>query len=92
MFSWWSDVRFLRELLRCAEWEGAPLAKLEEQMGWGISFSSQELNELKKFLQIFDPLEVLFSSLDSDTTSNIQKVYPSIQVFTKIMFAKGYGL
>ena len=77
---WWSDIRMVKELVLCAKHDGNPLFRLSESMKWGISFSPFEISELEKFLHICGPLETLFSSLDSDQKSTIQKVYPSIQV------------
>ena len=68
-------------MIELADYEGSPLEKLEQVMGWGITFSSSEFSELRKFLKCMGPLEKLFLSLNCDKSSNIHKVYPSIQVY-----------
>ena len=78
----------LSELVACAKYEGAPLVALESEMNWKITFSSQEIAEMEKYLQIFAPLESLFSSLNSDKQSTIQKVYPSLKVSIRLLFAE----
>ena len=70
----------IKVLLECSKYEGNPLFMLADSMNWDIQFSRQDLAELEKFMTIMGPLEKLFSSLDSDQHSTIQKVYPDIKV------------
>ena len=70
-------------LLECAALPGSPLELLDQKMGWGISFSSIELNELKNYLKVVQPLHSMFDKLNAEKDSNIQKVIPSLKV-TKI--------
>ena len=67
-------------LIECAKYEGNPLYRICQEMDWKISFSPHEIAELEKLLIILGPLERMFSTLDSETHSTIQRVYPSIQV------------
>ena len=70
----------IKVLLECSKYEGNPLFMLADSMNWDIQFTRQDLAELEKFMTIMGPLEKLFSSLDSDQHSTIQKVYPDIKV------------
>ena len=74
--------------VECAKYPGEPLFRLSEEMSWGIHFSRQDIAELEKFLEIMGPLEKLFSSLDSEKSSTIQKVYPSIKVKMMSLYFK----
>lgn len=67
-------------LVDCAKQPGNPVMMLCDAMDWDISFSSLELRELEKYLTIVKPMWSLFSSLNSDSCSTLQKVIPSIQV------------
>ena len=67
-------------LVKCARAPGNPLFKLLDEMDWNLSFSMSEIRELEKLLMILKPMEQLFSALNSDTSSTIQRVIPSIQV------------
>ena len=70
----------LRGIIDCAHYEGSPLYRLSSEMKWGITFSPMEISELEKYLELVGPLETLFNALNSEKTSNIQRVVPSIQV------------
>ena len=70
----------IKVLLECSKYEGNPLFLLADSMNWDIQFSCQDLAEHEKFMKIMGSLEKLFSSLDSEQNSTIQKVYPDIKV------------
>ena len=70
----------IRQLIACAKYPGNPLFRLCSEMKWGIQFAQYEIDELEKYVSIAGPLETLFSALNSDQFSTIQRVYPSLKV------------
>ena len=61
--------------------EGNLLAELADHMGksWKeVKLSDADILELEKYLAIMMPMKQLFSSLNSDTESNITRVYPTV--------------
>lgn len=67
-------------MVQAFRYEGNPLNRLATTMKWGISFGENEIQELEKYLEIIGPLEQMFNSFNSEKTSNIQKIIPSIKV------------
>ena len=70
----------LRVLLEAAERVDKPLQKLSYSMGWGIEFSAKDIEDIKVFVQVMDPMERLFSSLNSEKDSTIHLCYPTVLV------------
>ena len=65
----WTDIIMIRTFLRVAEAPDDLLAQLNDYCKWGKSFSSDDIKEITKFYTMMDPLEVLFSSLNSNLIS-----------------------
>ena len=87
LLRWWSEVKTIRTLVECARYEGNPLFKLcKEMSSWGISFSEYDIAELEKYLLVLGPFEAMFSALNTDTQTSIQKVFPSIMVIYISLF------
>lgn len=70
----------LRALLEVAHAPGDLLGKVDTLMKWGVMFSDEDIMEIELFLTICDPLEKLFSSLNSEKESTLHLVLPIIRV------------
>ena len=70
----------IRALLEVAELPDSPLTRLSLAMKWQIQFSTHDISELKKFVQIMGPMERLFSQLNSELESTIHLCYPFVKV------------
>ena len=57
-----------------------PLYHLNIEMKWGITFSRQEIRELEKLMSIMRPMEKMFSQLNSENTTQIHLVFPTVKV------------
>ena len=77
-------------MIECAKYPGNPLFRFCSEMKWGLTFAQYEIEELEKYISIVGPLETLFSALNSDQFSTIQRVYPSIKVHFKFILCKDY--
>ena len=77
---WWTDVQMLRVLLEAAERQDKPLEKLSYAMGWGIEFTTEEIEHVRVFVRMMDPMERIFSSLNSEKDSTIHLCYPTVLV------------
>lgn len=67
-------------LLEALDHPGDPLHEIAQQLKWKISFTTRDVAELRKFMKIMGPLNVLFGELNSDTSSTLHKVYPTLKV------------
>ena len=76
----WTDVIMLEVFIEAAEDPKQPLYHLSVHMEWGITFSNQEVKELQKLMSIIGPMEKLFCQLNSETSSAIHLVYPTVKV------------
>ena len=47
---------------------------------WDIEFSSEDIRELQKYLQLMQPLMNIFQTLNSEQESTIHRVYHSVKV------------
>ena len=79
-FRWWSDILMVRQMIQCAKYPGNPLNKICSELKWGISFAQYEIDELEKYISIVGPMETLFSALNSDHSSTLHRVFPSLKV------------
>ena len=70
----------LRVLLEAALRPDQPLKKLSFEMSWDIVFTSEDISNMQVFVQLMDPLENLFSSLNSEKESTIHLCYPTVLV------------
>ena len=76
----------MRVFLVAVKYKGDPITKLIEEMKWdkGNSpihpFSDLEIQNLEIYFCMMDPIEVLFSQLNSENQATLHLVYPSIQV------------
>ena len=57
-----------------------PLYHLSIEMQWGITFSRAEIKELEKLMSIMGPMEKMFCQLNSEKTSTLHLVYPTVKV------------
>ena len=73
-------MKTIRMLVECARYDSNPLFRLCQEMKWGISFSEYDITELEKYLRLLGPFETMFTALNNDTNTTIQKVLPSILV------------
>ena len=80
LLRWWSEVKTIRTIVDCWRYEGNPLHRICQEMSWGITFSEYDIAELENYLRVLGPLETMFSALNTDTKTSIQKVFPSILV------------
>ena len=76
----WTDVFLLRTFLEAASYDGNPLEKLSKEMQWFISFTSEEISDLRQLLSILGPMEELFTKLGSETHSSVHLVVPTLLV------------
>ena len=76
----WTDIIMLEVFLEAANDPKQPLYHLSVHMQWGITFSNQEIKELEKLMSIMRPMEKLFCQLNSEISSAIHLVYPTVKV------------
>ena len=67
----------LRCLLDLAKVPGDLLGQVDTLMKWGIKFSDQDIEEIQLFVDICDPLERLFSSLNSEKEATLPECFLS---------------
>ena len=70
----------LRALLEVLHAPGDLVAKVDNLMKWGILFSDEDIQEIELFVSICDPLERMFSSLNSEKEATLHLVLPIIRV------------
>ena len=73
-------MKMLRVLLDAAERLDKPLQRLSYAMEWDIVFSAKDIDDIKVFVQVMDPMERLFSSLNSEKESTVHLCYPTVLV------------
>ena len=71
--------------MECWRYEGNPLFRLCQEMDWNLSFSQYDIAELENYLRVLGPLESMFSALNTEKTTTIQKVFPSIVVIINLI-------
>ena len=76
----WTDVIMLEVFIEAANHPEQPLYRLSIHMQWNITFSNQEIKELEKLMSIMGPMEKLFCQLNSEKTSALHLVYPTVKV------------
>ena len=77
----WSDIAMMRMFLLAVRHQGDPITRLIREMKWDIHpFTELEIRDLETYFSIMDPVEVLFSRLNSESQATLHLVYPSIQV------------
>ena len=76
----WTDIIMLEVFLEAANDPKEPIYHLSIEMKWGITFSIQEIRELEKLMSIMGPMEKMFSKLNSEKTSTIHLVFPTVKV------------
>ena len=74
-------------LLEALDQPDDPLHVIAQELKWKITFTTNDVAELQKFMKIMGPLNVLFGELNSDTSSTIHKVYPCLKVILPGSFA-----
>ena len=70
----------LRVLLEAANQPDKPLKKLSYEMNWNIIFTSEDIANIEIYVKMMDPMEKLFSSLNSEKESTIHLCYPTVLV------------
>ena len=76
----------MRVFLVAVKHQGDPTTILIKEMKWDTGhsplhpFSDQEITNLEVYFSLMDPIEVLFSQLNSEHQATLHLVYPSIQV------------
>ena len=80
----WTDIIMIRIFLRVAKEPDDLLAQLNNLGNWGKTFSSDDIIEITKFYTIMDPMEDLFSSLNSSKEATLHRVAPIIKVLSCI--------
>ena len=70
----------LRVLLEAANQPDKPLKKLSYEMSWDIVFTSEDIANIEIYVKMMDPMEKLFSSLNSEKESTIHLCYPTVLV------------
>ena len=76
----------MRVFLVAVKYEGGPVTKLIKEMKWNTGssplhpFTDEEIKNLEVYFSLMDPIEVLFSQLNSEHQATMHLVYPSIQV------------
>ena len=76
----WTDIIMLAVFLEAANRSNQPLYHLNIEMQWGMTFTRAEIKELEKMMSIMQPMEKLFGQLNSEKTSTIHLVYPTVKV------------
>ena len=76
----WTDIIMLEVFIEAANDPEQPLYHLSINMQWGITFSREEVKELEKLMSIMGPMEKLFSQLNSEKSSAMHLVYPTVKV------------
>ena len=76
----WTDIIMLEVFIEAANHPEQPLYHLSVHMGWGITFSREEVKELEKLMSVMGPMEKLFCRLNSEKSSVIHLVYPTVKV------------
>ena len=77
----------LRVLLEAARLPDQPLKKLCYEMSWDIVFTHEDIASFEIFVSLMDPMEKLFSSLNSEKESTIHLCYPTVLVTSYKMFS-----
>ena len=66
-----TDGNLLLDLAKHMKWKSSPPSE-------SVHINKKDINEMRKFVTIMSYLKKLFSSLNSDTESTIQKLYPTL--------------
>ena len=75
---WWTDLVMVKSFIKCASAPGKPLENMIDLMGWGIEFTDRDINLLKSFVSIMQPIQELSDSMGAEKKSTIHLVYPSL--------------
>ena len=82
----------MRVFLVAVKYEGGPVTKLIKEMKWDTGpsplhpFSDQEIRNLEVYFSLMDPIEILFSQLNSEHQATMHLVYPATQVTSELLF------
>lgn len=76
----------IRIFLRVAKEPDDLLAQLNKLGNWGKTFSSDDIIEITKFYTIMDPMEDMFSSLNSSKEATLHRVAPIIKVVSSNVY------
>ena len=70
----------LSVLVLCWHHDGNPLSKMNQEFGWKIDFNERDIVEIEKYLKLMKPLQQLFMRLNSDQSSTLHLVFPTLRV------------
>ena len=74
----------MRTFLEVSRAPGDLLGQVSDHMKWGVTFSAQDIKELEKFVFLMDPLERLFSNLNSEKEATLHLVLPFLKVSSRL--------
>ena len=70
----------LDSFLAAHDHENQPLVNLSIEMKWYITFTPQEVSDLRKLRDILKPMDNIFTKLGGDKESTIMAVVPTLKV------------
>ena len=53
---------------------------MNQEFGWKIDFNERDIVEIEKYLKLMKPLQQLFMRLNSDQSSTLHLVFPTLRV------------
>ena len=74
----------MRAFLEVSRAPGDLLGQVSDHMKWGVTFSAQDINELQKFVSLMDPIERVFSGLNSEKEATLHLVIPFLKVSSRL--------
>ena len=74
----------MRTFLEVSRAPGNLLGQVSDHMKWGVTFSAQDINELQKFVSLMDPIERVFSGLNSEKEATLHLVIPFLKVSSRL--------
>ena len=74
----------MRTFLEVSRAPGDLLGQVSDHMKWGVTFSAQDINELQKFVSLMDPIERVFSGLNSEKEATLHLVIPFLKVSSRL--------
>ena len=74
----------MRTFLEVSRAPGDLLGQVSDHMKWGVTISAQDINELQKFVSLMDPIERVFSGLNSEKEATLHLVIPFLKVSSRL--------
>ena len=82
---WWSLLFMLKSVLLALKAPNEAIDKLIDEMQWGLRFTDRDIRDMDLLIGILSPFEELFSKLNGENYSTIQRVYPSVLEVLEIL-------